>query len=286
MKKYAIKRANVDFGFRKSNYNVKGSRVKFVVIDNKGNMAFFKYERLDYKVSEASSEKIAYEIAKVLGYKCARIELATDNKNVLGVLNYWFDNITGMMEHTDMVSYFNKEEEERSEFYTISNIKRVLDALDVSLFADFLKIMVFDALIGEQDRHEENWGIRIINQHYEISPLYDNGCSLLREFKNEDYAMLFYNKLKDFDALIRKSKTLIYKEDGKSKYKHFELIEYLYENYPNLIYKEIQNLYKLTDQKIMKIVNSIPDELLTNIHKKYIIEYLIKRRNILLQIIN
>ena len=36
----------------------------------------------------------------------------------------------------------------------------------------------------------------------------------------------------------------------------------------------------------MKIVNSIPDELLTNIHKKYIIEYLIKRRNILLQIIN
>ena len=65
-----------------------------------------------------------------------------------------------------------------------------------------------------------------------------------------------------------------------------ELIEYLYENYPNLIYNEIQNLYKLTDQKIMKIVNSIPDELLTNIHKKYIIEYLIKRRNILLQIIN
>lgn len=46
MKKYAIKRANVDFRFRESNYNTKGSRVKFVVIDNQGNMAFFKYERL------------------------------------------------------------------------------------------------------------------------------------------------------------------------------------------------------------------------------------------------
>ena len=58
MKKYAIKRANVDFGFRKSNYNVKGSRVKFVVVDNKGNMAFFKYERLDYKVSDGFIVKI------------------------------------------------------------------------------------------------------------------------------------------------------------------------------------------------------------------------------------
>ena len=54
---------------------------------------------------------------------------------------YWYD---GAYRYSFL---FNKEEEERSKFYTISNIKRVLDALDVSLFADFLKIMVFDALL-------------------------------------------------------------------------------------------------------------------------------------------
>ena len=48
--------------------------------------------------------------------------------------------------------------------------------------------MIFDALVGEQDRHEENWGIKKFENKYEISPLYDNGDSLLANFKNEDFA--------------------------------------------------------------------------------------------------
>ncbi len=53
--------------------------------------------------------------------------------------------------------------------------------------------MVFDALIGEQDRHEENWRIIQIGNQYRISPLYDNGCSLLRNFKDEKYAKDYYD---------------------------------------------------------------------------------------------
>ena len=53
-------------------------------------------------------------------------------------------------------------------YYTISNIKSVLDELDTSLFKDFIKIMVFDALIGKQDRHEENWGITEKDGNYLI----------------------------------------------------------------------------------------------------------------------
>lgn len=43
--------------------------------------------------------------------------------------------------------------------------------------------MIFDALIGEQDRHEENWWITEKQGKSFISPLYDNGDSLLREFR-------------------------------------------------------------------------------------------------------
>ena len=50
----------------------------------------FKYEREDYQCSKACSEKLSYEIAKILGYECARIELAEDEHNNLGVLNYFF----------------------------------------------------------------------------------------------------------------------------------------------------------------------------------------------------
>lgn len=146
--------------------------------------------------------------------------------------------------------------------------------------------MIFDALVGEQDRHEENWGIQKCDNVYKISPLYDNGCNLLRNFKDESYAEQYYNKKKDFDSYIRKSKTLVYKEDNKKQYKHFELIEFLYTEYKEIVHNEIIKLKKLEDDVIKIIVNKIPNNLLTSIHKEYIILYLIRRRNILLEIIN
>lgn len=286
MEKYSIKTPVNDFRFLMDNTNAKGSRVKKLVIDTEGNKAFFKYEGKGYLVSEACSEKMSYEIAKVLGYECARIELAKDNEGILGVLNYLFvDNSNAEnIEHIDAVSYLNKDNGERSSFYTISNIKKTLDQLDQNLFIGFIKIMIFDALVGEQDRHEENWGITIVNDHYKFSPLYDNGCNLLRNFKDETYAENYYSGKKDFNAYIRNSKTIIYKENIQKKYKHFELIEYLYENYYDIVQRELLNLNKLTDEIINNIVNKIPDELITEKHKEYITNYLKIRRNILLNI--
>lgn len=253
-----------------------------LAINNKLEIAMFKYERDDYDCSEACSEKLAYEIAKVLGYDCAKIELAVDNDNQIGVLNYYFSDSDES--HTDIVAYLNKNIKERNNYYTISNIKNVLDSINTSLFKGFIKIMLFDALIGEQDRHEENWGITEKKGKSFISPLYDNGDSLLREFKNPVNARKYYDGIKDFNAYIKRSQTLIYKEDKKNKYKHFELIKYLYDNFPQDILPEINNLTKLTDEIIEELVDKIPNELLTDEHKKYIITYLKKRRDILLNI--
>lgn len=283
MEKYTIKKIDIDFKIIQEEPIVRGSRKKMLAMDDKKEIAMFKYEHDDYDCSEACSEKMAYEIAKILGYECARIELAIDNEGKIGVLNYYFSN-RFEAPHTDIVAYLNKDANERSNYYTISNIKTVLDNIDDNLFKDFVKIMIFDALIGEQDRHEENWGITERNGNSYISPLYDNGDSLLREFKNVTNAKKYYDGIKDFDAYILKSKTIIYKENHMNKYKHFELIKYLYDNYPQYVIQEINNLNKLTDEMISELVNKIPDELLTNKHKEYIIIYLIKRRNILLSI--
>lgn len=144
--------------------------------------------------------------------------------------------------------------------------------------------MIFDALVGEQDRHEENWGIIRKDGKYKLSPLYDNGCNLLREFQKKENAEKYYRGVKDFNAYVWRSKTLIYKEDGR-QYKHFELIKKLYENYPKQIENEIINLEKLTDSKIENIVNKIPDYIITEKHKEYIIRYIKIRKQILLNII-
>ena len=284
MNKYLILKENIDFVSFNNIYGInKGTRKKYLVKDKFGNIAMFKYEKDGYICSESCSEKLSCEIAKVLGYECANIELALDKDGNLGVLNYIFlDNDSS---HIDVISYLNVNNVDRSKFYKISNIKNKLDELDVSLFRFFCRMMVFDALIGEQDRHEENWGITIRNKSYKISPLYDNGCSLLREFRNQDFANLFYNNVKDFNSYINKSKTYIYKEDSNKRYKHFELIKYLKNLCEDDIRREIFNLNKLSNDVIDSLIERIPDDLLTEFHKKYIIMYLKKRRDILLEMI-
>ena len=123
----------------------------------------------------------------------------------------------------------------------------------------FLSIMVFDVLVGEQDRHEDNWEITCIGNNYKFSPLYDNGCSFLNEFKNEEFAEKYYFGTRNFDLYILKSKTYIYNEATHKRFKHFELIEFLYKSYSETVTKEINNLKKLTDDKIQSIVGKIPD---------------------------
>lgn len=282
MEKYEIKKVGKDFRFIPE-INNKGTREKRTALDNKGDKAIFKYEKYNSGCSEACSEKLCYEIAKVLGYECAHIELAVDENETLGVLNYLFVDIH-KEEHIDAISYIKKNNETREHFYTLKNIKKCLDMLDVKLFYQFLKIIVFDALVGEQDRHEENWGIIRINGEYKLSPLYDNGCNLLREFYKKENAEKYYSGQRDFDVYIKRSKALIYKEDG-SKYKHFELIQDLYNRYPEQIKEEIVNLERLTNLKIENIVSKIPDNIITEKHKEYIIRYIKTRKQILLDII-
>lgn len=277
---YNIKKEHKDFEFILEFDNTRGSRPKRTAYCKDG-LAMFKYQK--YNCSEACSEKLSYEIASILGYKCAKIEFAEDENDKLGVLNYYFID-QKLEEHMDAISYIKKEEQTREEFHTIENIKTELDKLDKKLFFEFLKILVFDTLVGEQDRHEENWGLTVSNGKYELSPLYDNGCNLLREFYDAKFAEKYYNGEKDFEAYIDRSKTLIYKSNRKV-FKHFELIKYLYERYPKNIEEEIKKLQKLTDKKIETIVNKIPKGIITDKHKEYIIKYLKIRKQKLLDII-
>ncbi len=284
MDKYKIYEEGTDFIFEQiQDANTKGTRVKKIAIDTSSyETAYFKYEM--YNCSESCSEKMSYEIAKVLDYPCAHIELARDRRGNIGILNYLFID-KEKEEHHDAIDFINKDENEAKEYYTIENIKKCLDNIDENLFADFLKIMVFDALVGETDRHAENWGITKDNIGYKLSPLYDNGTNLLRNFKNEAYAEKYYSGVRPFDIYIKRAESLIFKGDHSKQYKLHELIQYLYTKYPEQIAHEIKNLEKLTADKISEIVNKIPDELLTEQHKKFIILYLNERKKLLEDII-
>ena len=284
MDKYPIKLAGIDFDFVVDDSETKGSREKRKVLIKANNdekeRAVFKYEL--YNCTESCSKKIAFEIAKVLDYSCARIELARDENGVVGVLNYDFVDKGSGKEHTDFGNFFNIDSYNREREYTLQRIKELLDGLDVKLYNKFVRIMIFDALIGESDRHEENWGImRTYNESgisIDLSPLYDNGCSLLREFKDRNFADKYYTGIKTLENYINRGKMIIYNSETGKHYKHFELMEYLKKENEDLFREEVGKLERLDNDVIETVVERIPDELMIREHKNAIKEYLKLRK--------
>lgn len=271
-----------------TNRPTKGARVKRLLDDTYSQrLVFLKYCAVDKnnkrrKSTELASEKIACEIAKVIGYKCADIELAKDQDGELCVLNYSFLKPDESLIEFASEASISQNGRDRKEKYTIQGIKRILDTVDEKLYSEFIGLQVFDALIGESDRHEENWGYIRTSKSSNIifAPFYDNGDSLMHNI-NENRVEEYINDEAGFLRYIHKSKTKILDNNGH-KIKHFQLIDHLISENPVFLRDELQKTKRLTDDIIKDIIYGIPDEYLPQNHKDILQRYISIRRDILL----
>ena len=271
-----------------TNRPTKGARVKKLLDDtHRQRLVFLKYcavarDNKRRKSTELASEKIACEIAKVIGYKCADIELAKDQDGELCVLNYSFLKPDESLIEFASEASISQNGCDRKEKYTIQGIKRILDTVDEKLYSEFIGLQVFDALIGESDRHEENWGYIRTSKSSDIvlAPFYDNGDSLMHNI-NENRVEEYINDEAGFLRYIHKSKTKILDNNGH-KIKHFQLIDHLISENPVFLRDELQKTKRLTDDIIKDIIYGIPDEYLPQNHKDILQRYISIRRDILL----
>ena len=175
--------------------------------------------------------------------------------------------------------------------YSVQMIIRSISGLiDIS---EIFKLIIFDALIGNSDRHHSNWGLQpkfeenipnILNHYLGLCPLYDNGSSLC-SYVNEDEIDLILKDNMRFEALINtKSKSAIGWNDIRP-IKHFKLIKELKDNYYNssIRYVEIIKI-KLTDDNIKMLLNKFNDNIISSNMKKLLNKYIVERRNRILEI--
>ncbi|MBL3625873.1 HipA domain-containing protein [Bacillus sp. RHF6] len=245
-----------------------------------GQIAMFKLPRENR--GEHWAEKICSEIAKIIGFDCAEVDIAIRNGEI-GCLSYFFVNKSAGYNHYDGGHFFPvKYDYEKNNGYNIQLIFKVLSRFD--LFMDFLRIIVFDALVGNGDRHQDNWGITRHEKREEefLSPLYDNSASLGRELS--DKATNDFNL--DESSFIR----YIHKGRGKigwldkKRENHFLMLKRLLCIFPTEVKYNIDKLNLLTDEKINYIVNNIPLEVITLNQKSFVINYIKKRKEIILKI--
>ncbi len=284
----------------------KGSKVKFWK-DIEGQRALIKlngyYEDPNTKIIDWSkeirswnvSEKLFSEIANYLGFNCVKTDFIIDEKGRFGIASYdygknGFLEISGDDLYTKAVIKLPEKNKNRGidANYHYEDILKILYfyGKDYSLIIDFNKIMIMDALMGEGDRHYENWSVGSCENNYMLFPMYDNSCCLLHSFREKE---VLINQINKYSLEHYSNRSLSKIKINKRKIKHFDFIKFLLENLPSIPRKEliidIQKLSRLTNEYICNLVNKIPDCLCTNEHKFLIIEYIKHRRDYLLSLI-
>lgn len=174
-------------------------------------VGLFKFTKSD-TTTEHVSEKIAELLATKLGIKCAHVDIGTYHGRK-GSMSYQInkdgeDLIEGITLITRYYPSYDQDrlfDYEHKEYYSLEMIFRAVD--EYNLKDALLKIMIFDSIIGNTDRHHSNWAI--LKRHTEtmISPLYDNGSSLCFCLTEEQVKSYLGNDKMRFNSLVDSKST-------------------------------------------------------------------------------
>ena len=257
----------------------------------KGIFKFPKGVDIGNPTGEYWAEKVASQLAEVLGIECAKVDIGTFRGRV-GSMSYMILNedeelVEGIQYITNIYKEYNEDKFIDYKTERPYSIDMILQSIkETGLGNDFLIIPIFDALIGNSDRHHSNWGIvkNKVNGKIRISPLYDNGSSLCCLIDEKDVTNVLRDKRR-FESLISsKSKSMI-RWRNPNRIRHFELIEHIRdEYYEETLYIVDKIRDNLSEIKIGQIIYSYDDSIIKPKVKELVSTFLIERRKRLLKI--
>lgn len=194
---------------------------------------------------ESITEHLITRLGEIFGFNMARSELAWLGGQVRFLSRYFIEDPSKqVLEHgADLyAAYLNDrdfiEEIENKhkalEFFSVQFTQETLrhffpEAYE-ELMTEFLKLLVFDTLIGNNDRHFYNWAvIRDItnNDKPVLSPVYDSARALFWNDSEKKVQEIYYD-LNRRDAYITKyceGSTPKIGWEGIDKLNHFTLLE-------------------------------------------------------------
>lgn len=279
----------------------KGKKIWLTNPNNVRTCGWFKYVKKTYQKNDKEneictyeniSEKIAELIARELKINSAKIDIGT-YYGEKGCLSY--NILSNNQSMSEGVSYISRkykkydaiigQDLDSGKYYCLDIILSSLDSDKLKM--DFLKIMIFDFIIGNSDRHSNNWAIVKTKSNKEyFAPLYDNGsslCALINENEINDY--LSEDKLR-FNSLVdSKSKTIVRINGNLKKIPtHKEVLEYLCNKY----YEETKGfvemaLQRLNEEKICDVLRSV-NKYISHRRYKLLKKFLLEKIRILKEI--
>lgn len=141
------------------------------------------------------AEILAYKITLLLEIKSAKYDLfSIETRGVkdIGTISPNFITNDCRLIHANelLFRYIDKNYDVNQRYkhkeYTLSRTMALFKALNLPIH-DFIGYLLFDVLIGNQDRHHENWGfIASPDNSLYLAPSYDHGASLACRLSNKE----------------------------------------------------------------------------------------------------
>jgi hypothetical protein len=200
------------------------------------------------------AEIIAYRIGCLLDIPVPPAFVAFNERDkTCGALIEWFLNYPEQNEEERrvsggdiMVNLIPSYERKKGQQHNFTAIERYLDFLENSNEFEMAEwrlfwcdMLLFDALIGNTDRHQDNWGLlwqQIENGRWKVRmmPVFDNGTSLGYEILEKNMAKFF--EPERMQQYIDKGRHHIrYQLHDEQAAQHIELLEWLAKKYPTML---------------------------------------------------
>ena len=184
-------------------FNTGGTRDKKYVQSPEGEFYYFKTSMLkpgkDYKY-EFWSEVMASQIGLLYGFDMLPYDVAYDGIKVGCISKSMFkpgheELIEGGKYLQAFDNTFDPANMQLRKMYSFQLIESALKFFGYEKnIKDIIEILVFDALIGNSDRHQENWAF--ITELSLISSSLKNFEDLLKEKKFDSFPLFFRNLIK------------------------------------------------------------------------------------------
>lgn len=144
-----------------------------------------------YQKGDDWAERIAAEVAELLGLPAAKVELATGGSGAetdLGVISRSIRKADESLVHGNEllaeIGVVGTDTHDRTG-YTLAAVREVLDRVGppdhpggLTAWETFVGYLVLDALVGNTDRHQENWAAIADGPHRRLAPTFDHASSL------------------------------------------------------------------------------------------------------------
>ena len=217
------------------------------------------------------AEKIAAEIAGSIGIPRAGVELAVFNGDrgsaTKSFAHDGFELIHGNQILAAFVHDYDAQKRFRHSDHTIHN---VLSAVDRVFEEDAAKrkakelmaaYVVLDALIGNTDRHHENWGVLLRRKRDNwvggLAPSFDHASSLGRELRDEYRERRLAEK--QIGTYVERGRGAIYWSAGESHGPSpMELVRRSADSYPTIFLPALRGLDRVNEASIDDMLHRIP----------------------------